>query len=124
MDDETCLNNLRMSRNAFAQLCHLVEHAGGLESNQNINIKEQLGMFLAILAHHTQNRIVKHNYKRSARTVSKHFHGVLNVIIRLHYLLHAQLDPISEDCTDQRWKCFKVLVLINLLNKLLNKLSE
>ncbi|KAH6799932.1 hypothetical protein C2S52_000396 [Perilla frutescens var. hirtella] len=64
-------------------------------------------MFLAILGHHTKNRIVKHNYIRSGRTVSKNFHAVLNVVIKLHPVLLAQPDPVSEDCSNDRWKWFK-----------------
>ncbi|KAH6820915.1 hypothetical protein C2S53_010257 [Perilla frutescens var. hirtella] len=64
-------------------------------------------MFLSILAHHTKNRIVKKSYRKSGRTVSKHFHGVLNAIIRLHSLLLAKPVPIDEDCTNERWKWFK-----------------
>ncbi|KAH6805680.1 hypothetical protein C2S51_030511 [Perilla frutescens var. frutescens] len=96
-----------MNRDAFARLCHLVEYSGGLKGNRNVSVSEQLAMFLSILAHHTKNRIVKKSYRRSGRTVSKHFHGVLNAIIRLHSLLLAKPVPIDEDCTNERWKWFK-----------------
>ncbi|KAH6822554.1 hypothetical protein C2S53_011462 [Perilla frutescens var. hirtella] len=48
-------------------------------------------MFLAILGHHTKNRIVKHNYKRSGQT----------------YVLLAQPEPVTEDCSNDRRKWFK-----------------
>ncbi|KAL0315422.1 UNVERIFIED_CONTAM: hypothetical protein Sradi_5420400 [Sesamum radiatum] len=41
-------------------------------------------MFLSILAHHKKNRTVKYDFIRSGRTVSKHFHRVLNAVLRLH----------------------------------------
>ncbi|KAH6828123.1 hypothetical protein C2S53_014964 [Perilla frutescens var. hirtella] len=83
------------------------KYSGGLKGNRNVSVSEQLTMFLSILAHHTKNRIVKKSYKRSGGTVSKHFHGVLNAIIRLHSLLLAKLVPIDEDCTNEMWKWFK-----------------
>ncbi|KAH6783799.1 hypothetical protein C2S52_008758 [Perilla frutescens var. hirtella] len=107
VDDVTCINNLRMSRDAFVRLCYLLQHSGGLQANRNVSIHEQVAMFLAILGHHTKNRIVKHNYKRSGRIVSKNFHAVLNYVIRLHPVLLAQPEPVTEDCSNDRWKWFK-----------------
>ncbi|KAH6771755.1 hypothetical protein C2S52_005529 [Perilla frutescens var. hirtella] len=107
MSDSDYLDSLRMNRDAFARLCHLVEYSGGLKGNRNVSVSEQLAMFLSILAHHTKNQIVKKSYRRSGRTVSKHFHGVLNAIIRLHSMLLAKPVPIDEDCTNERWKWFK-----------------
>ncbi|KAH6787392.1 hypothetical protein C2S52_006944 [Perilla frutescens var. hirtella] len=107
VDDVTCINNLRMSRDAFVRLCYLLQHSGGLQANRNVSIHEQVAMFLAILGHHTKNRIVKHNYKRSGRTVSKNFHAVLNSVIRLRPVLLAQPEPVTEDCSNDRWKWFK-----------------
>ncbi|KAL8484743.1 hypothetical protein ACS0TY_027155 [Phlomoides rotata] len=66
------------------------------------------GHVLSILAHHTKNRIVKSNHIRSGRTVSKHFHRVLNFVIRFHSILLSQPRPIDENCTNERWKHFKV----------------
>lgn len=103
--DKSCIDNLRMSRDAFLRLCHLLENLGGLQSNRNITIHEQVAMCLAILGHHTKNRI-KHNYIRSGRTVSKIFHVVLNVVIRLHHVLLARAKPVTEDCSSDRWRWF------------------
>ncbi|KAL8524897.1 hypothetical protein ACS0TY_014500 [Phlomoides rotata] len=69
-------------------------------------------MFLSILAHHTKNRIVKSNHIRSGRTVSKHFHRVLNSVISLHSILLSQPKPIDENCTNGRWRHFKIGLVI------------
>lgn len=109
LDDITCIDNLRMNRDAFLRLCYLLENSGGLQPGRNASsIHEQVAMFLAILGHHKKNRIVKHNYKRSGRTVSKNFHAVLNAIIRLHPVLLARPEPVTEDCSSDRWRWFKV----------------
>ncbi|KAI3448517.1 hypothetical protein Pfo_005182 [Paulownia fortunei] len=110
ISDVACINNLRMNRNAFDRLCHLVDHVGGLVSNRNTNVIAQLTMFLLVHAHHKKNHIVGHDYIRSGRTVSKHFHGVLNAILKLHTILLMQLMPVDEDCTNERCKyCLGVL---------------
>ncbi|KAL0385654.1 UNVERIFIED_CONTAM: hypothetical protein Sradi_2959700 [Sesamum radiatum] len=82
---DACLNNLRMSVDAFCRLCYLLEQLGGLKATRNVPIAEQVAIFLNILAHHTKNRVVKYNFKRSGRTISKHFHAVL----KLHPVLLA-----------------------------------
>ncbi|KAL8524417.1 hypothetical protein ACS0TY_014126 [Phlomoides rotata] len=71
---EDCRNKLRMDQVAFTRLCHLLKRVGGLKSSRNISIAEKVAMFLSILAHHTKNRCVKLQFKRSGQTVSKHFH--------------------------------------------------
>ncbi|KAL8497922.1 hypothetical protein ACS0TY_021318 [Phlomoides rotata] len=107
ISNEDCINHLRMSRGAFSRLCYLLETSGGLQSTRNCTIAEQVAMFLSIPAHHTKKHIVKSNHIRSGHTVSKHFHRVLNSIIRLHSILLSQPRPIDENCTNERWKHFK-----------------
>ncbi|KAL0361754.1 UNVERIFIED_CONTAM: hypothetical protein Sradi_3859900 [Sesamum radiatum] len=100
---DACLNNLRMSVDAFCRLCYLLEQLGGLKATRNVPITEQVAIFLNILAHHTKNRVVKYNFKRSGRTISKHFHAVL----KLHPVLLATPTAVSEDSTCSRWRWFK-----------------
>lgn len=112
-----------MNRYAFSQLCHLFETSGCLNLTRNTTTADQLVMFLSILAHHQKNSIVKSNHKKSGRTISKYFHRVLNGIIRLHSLLLVRPQPIDENCTNDRWKHFKVklnLEYMNLIKTLLH----
>ncbi|KAJ0038942.1 hypothetical protein Pint_22639 [Pistacia integerrima] len=44
---------------------------------------------------------------RSTETVSRNFHLVLNVVLRLHTLLFKKPEPIPANSTDDRWKWFK-----------------
>lgn len=53
-------------------------------------------MFLAILTHHKKNRILGCNYKRLGHVVSKHFHRMLNDIMKLANLLLVDFVPIRE----------------------------
>ena len=61
--------------------------------------------FLHIIAHHTKNRVIKHQMARSSETISRQFHAVL----RLQSMLFKKSEPILENSIDDRWKWFKVL---------------
>ncbi|KAL0404507.1 UNVERIFIED_CONTAM: hypothetical protein Sradi_2091500 [Sesamum radiatum] len=96
-----------MSRNAFAKLCLLLQTQGGLEDLRHVPLSSQVAMFLSVLAHHKKNRTVKYDFIRSGRTVSKHFHRVLNTVLRLHLLLLARPKLVPPNSTCLRWKWFE-----------------
>ncbi|KAG8380520.1 hypothetical protein BUALT_Bualt06G0024200 [Buddleja alternifolia] len=105
--DATCVDNLRMSRNAFGRLCYILEHVGGLVNTKNVTVSEQVAIFLTVLAHQKKNCIIKHDFKRSGYTISKHFNGVLFALLKLHRLFLVKPTPIEDDITNERWKWFK-----------------
>ncbi|KAL8479004.1 hypothetical protein ACS0TY_030774 [Phlomoides rotata] len=105
--DEACKDMLRIDRIAFARLCSLLETLGGLTDSRNINVQEKVAMFLTILSHHTKNRSVRFQFKRSGQTVSKHFYSVLNAVLRLHSIFLVEPDAVPDDSTDPRWGSFK-----------------
>ncbi|KAL0319841.1 UNVERIFIED_CONTAM: hypothetical protein Sradi_5245600 [Sesamum radiatum] len=107
LSDSSCLRNLRMDRNAFGRLCYILEHSGGLTTTKHVTMSEQVVMFLSIIAHHKKNCVVKHDFLRSGRTVSKHFHAVLNTIYKSTHVFLAKAIPIADDCADPRWRWFK-----------------
>ncbi|KAL8502018.1 hypothetical protein ACS0TY_021228 [Phlomoides rotata] len=107
VSDDECKDQLRMDRSSFHKLCGLVKTIGGLKSSRNISVEEKVAMFLSILAHHTKNRCVKFRFKRSGQTVSKHFHHVLNYILRLQYLFLVTPQPVDETISDTRWGKFQ-----------------
>ncbi|KAL8477241.1 hypothetical protein ACS0TY_029509 [Phlomoides rotata] len=41
------------------------------------------------------------------QSVSKHFHSILQSILKLHSLLLTEPQPVPKDSTDLRWGCFK-----------------
>ncbi|KAL0400320.1 UNVERIFIED_CONTAM: hypothetical protein Sradi_2375300 [Sesamum radiatum] len=49
ISDVKCINNLRMSRNAFGRLCQLLYTAGGLLGTIHVSVTEQVAIFLAVL---------------------------------------------------------------------------
>ncbi|XP_073135702.1 uncharacterized protein [Henckelia pumila] len=105
--DVQCVVNLRMNRNAFARLCFLLTHVGGLVESRYVRIEEKAAMFLSILAHHKKNRVVGHDYVRSGHTISTYFHEVLQSILMLHPILLVKPSPVDDTCTDESWKWFK-----------------
>ncbi|KAL0444268.1 UNVERIFIED_CONTAM: hypothetical protein Slati_2149500 [Sesamum latifolium] len=107
ISDVKCVDNLRMSRNAFGRLCQILETSAGLRATRHLNVAEQVAIFLRVLAHHKKNCVVKHDFTRSGRTVSKHFHSVLRAMLRVQPLLLARSSPIGEKCEDSRWRWFK-----------------
>ncbi|XP_012844715.1 PREDICTED: uncharacterized protein LOC105964755 [Erythranthe guttata] len=107
IDDVTCRDNLRMNMDTFKRLCYLLEHRGGLLATKNVQIPEQVAMFLSILAHHTKNVVIRSSFKRSGFTVSKHFNRLLAALLKLHSILLVTPQPVSDDSDNQRWKFLK-----------------
>ncbi|KAL8542651.1 hypothetical protein ACS0TY_003509 [Phlomoides rotata] len=105
--DETCKDHIRMTTDCFNRLCYLLQHVGGLRSTRNMSIGEQVAIFLMILSHHSKNRVVKHRFRRSGYTISKHFNSVLNTLLKLHTVLLVVPEPIPDECKDNRWRYFK-----------------
>lgn len=97
-----------MDRNTFGRLCGLLRELGGLEDRKYVTVEEQVATVLGILAHHKKNRIVGFDYWRSGQTVSYYLHKVLKAVLLLHGILLVKPEPVSEDCTDPRWKWFQV----------------
>ncbi|KAL0314935.1 UNVERIFIED_CONTAM: hypothetical protein Sangu_2337900 [Sesamum angustifolium] len=96
-----------MDRNAFGRLCYLLEHSGGLSSTKHVTVAEQVAMFLSVIAHHKKTCVVKHDFLRSGRTVTKHFYVVLNTVYKMSHAFLAKATPIMDDCCDPRWRWFK-----------------
>ncbi|KAL0366857.1 UNVERIFIED_CONTAM: hypothetical protein Sradi_3575800 [Sesamum radiatum] len=90
ISDVKCIDNLRMSRNAFGHLCQLLEFSGGLQTTKHVSVLEQVVIFLSVLVHHKKNCVIKHDFIRSGRTISKHFHSVLKAVLRLNTILLAK----------------------------------
>lgn len=106
--DRACIDNLRMDRNTFGTLCRLLRDRVGLIDQKFVTIEEQVAMFLCILSHHKKTRIVGHNFMRSSQTVSKYMHIVLRGVLTLYDIFLVKPNPVDDECTDHRWKWFKV----------------
>ncbi|PPD97428.1 hypothetical protein GOBAR_DD05544 [Gossypium barbadense] len=105
--DETCIEQVWMNRFAFFKLCEMLQTLRGLKLSRHMLVDEQVAMFLHIISHHLKNRVIKHHFNRSGETVSRSFHSVLNVVIRLQDVLFKKAEPITANSSDTRWKWFK-----------------
>ncbi|KAL8494929.1 hypothetical protein ACS0TY_019195 [Phlomoides rotata] len=92
ISDEDCRDQLRMDRATFHKLCDMLQSFGGLKSSRRVTVTEKVAMFLSILAHHTKNRCVKFQFKRSGQT--------------MHSLLLVKPQAVTDDSTDVRWQKF------------------
>lgn len=117
INDTTCTNNLRMPMDTFRRLCYLLENVGGLSPSKNVSVPEQVAMFLSILSHHKKNVTLQTDFLRSGYTISTCFNRVLRCVLMLHTLLLITPSPVPEQCTDHRWKYFKVFLNRSQYNK-------
>ena len=71
-------------------------------------MEEQVCLFLHILAHHVKNSTIVSRFSRSGETISRYFNLVLKAVLQLQGVLLSHSEPVSENCTDDKWKVFKV----------------
>lgn len=108
--DIICLEQLRMDRHCFWVLCSLLRDVGGLSDTRNVTVAEMVAMFLHILAYDEKSRSMRKDYQRSIETISRHFNTVLRAALKLWRVLLKRPQPISDNCKEERWKCFKVKI--------------
>ncbi|KAJ0015091.1 hypothetical protein Pint_20685 [Pistacia integerrima] len=89
------------------KICNLLATHDNLKSTSHTSVEELVGSFLHILAQNQKIRLIKCQMRRSTKMVSRNFHLVLNIVLRLHSLLFKKPKPIPENSTDERWKWFK-----------------
>uniref|UniRef100_A0A9I9ECF6 Retrotransposon protein n=1 Tax=Cucumis melo TaxID=3656 RepID=A0A9I9ECF6_CUCME len=105
--DLVCRQSTYMDRRTFAILCHMPRTVDGLCSTEIVDVEEMVSMFLHILVHDVKNCVIQREFVQSGETVSRHFNLVLLVVRRLHNKLIKKPVSITNNCTDQRWKCFE-----------------
>ncbi|KAL8524499.1 hypothetical protein ACS0TY_014188 [Phlomoides rotata] len=111
-----------MDRATFQKLCFILQSVCGLKSSSRVGVPEKVAMFLSILAHHTKNRCVKFAFKQSGQTVSKHFHAVLNSVLRLHAMFLADDSYNDNEFVDSldttpEWTAKRDEMALNMFNE-------
>ncbi|CAL5386329.1 unnamed protein product [Camellia sinensis] len=104
--DIDCHEQLRVNRHTFMCLCTLVQSVR-LSDSKYVLLEEKVAMFLNVIAHDYKNRNIKFNFMRSRQIVSQYFNDVLKAILRLQGVLLKTPEPITANCTDDRWRCFQ-----------------
>ena len=108
ISDQVCVDNIRMDRNCFGNLCGMLRDIGGLRGNKNMDMEEMVALFLYILAHNKKNRTMQVFFRRSGETISRQFTSVLNATLKCYNHLLKKPEPVSANCQDENWSCFKV----------------
>ena len=116
MSDSDCKNCLRMNKETFHNLCHILRSRCGLVDGKYVCLEEKVAMFLTVLGHHTKNRVNKFAFIRSGHTVSVYFHEILKAVLQLHKVLLAVPEAITADEEDETWSHFKVTMFGLLLH--------
>lgn len=106
--DVRCISELRMDRRTFHILCEMLRDVSGFRGTRNMPLEEPVASFLYTLSHHLKNRTIGGFFFRSGETMSRRFNSCLLAVLKLHHILLKKPEPIPEDCTDYRWKYFKV----------------
>ncbi|KAI8538423.1 hypothetical protein RHMOL_Rhmol09G0102100 [Rhododendron molle] len=101
-----CHEQLRVNRRTFFRLCCLVRGVG-LGDSRFVCLEERVAIFLFVLAHHTKQRRTKYDFYRSTETISRHFHAVLQAVLRLHRMLLVTPEPVPANYHDTRWNWFQ-----------------
>ena len=112
-NDVECISQLRMDRRTFAVLCELLRNTGRLKTDSLVFVEEQVCISVHILAHHVKNRTIRNRFYRSGETISRYFNSVLSAVLQLHNSLLVSPNLVPENCTDERWKKFKVSTTYN-----------
>lgn len=84
-DDTNCLNQLRMRRAPFFQLCNLLRERELLRDIIHSSVEEQVAMFLLVVGHNHRFRALQPTFRRSIETISRYFREVLYVVGELRH---------------------------------------
>ncbi|KAG8376305.1 hypothetical protein BUALT_Bualt09G0049500 [Buddleja alternifolia] len=96
LNDVDCHDQLRMNKDAFANLVYILKGRGLIRDTMHSSVEEQVVRFLYIVGHNLRNRKVKFAFRRSGETVSRQFKHVLRAIISLEDLFLKQ--PDGKEC--------------------------
>ena len=78
-----CYEAFRLDVPVFRMLCSDLVTRYGLKPTRHLCIEESVGIFLMTLAHDAGNRLCQETFNRSGETVSRHFHAVLEAVLKL-----------------------------------------
>ncbi|XLR61234.1 hypothetical protein HN51_004501, partial [Arachis hypogaea] len=78
LESEKCRDIIRMSPEAFSQLCQKLRRTGRVKDSTCSTVEEQVTKFLHIIGHNVKTRTMSFFFHRSGETISRHFHNVLH----------------------------------------------
>jgi hypothetical protein len=111
---------IRMSSQAFVDLCKKLMIEGDLKPSHHASVEEQVAKFLYIVGHNIRNRSIYFFFRRSGESNCRHFHNVLRSMMMLEETYFQQPDrsQIPNEISSNRkfYPYFKVKkIIIHLL---------
>jgi hypothetical protein len=92
--DRHCVEQIRMKPVVLYRLCDVLTSHDLLRSTQNMSIREQLIVFLQIVAQNQRFHFISGIYYRSVETIHRYFRIVLKAILKLYKHLIKDLEDI------------------------------
>ncbi|KAL0558889.1 hypothetical protein IC582_003472 [Cucumis melo] len=105
--DLVCRQSTCMDKRTFAILCHLLRIFVSHSSTEIVDVEEMVVMFLYVLAHDMNNRVIQRKFVRSGETVSRHFSLMLLAVVRLHDELIKKLVPVTNHLHKSTMEVFR-----------------
>ncbi|XP_058076341.1 uncharacterized protein LOC131224919 [Magnolia sinica] len=103
--DVDCLEQLRMGRDKFFELCSLLRDKNLLSDTRRCSLEEHVVMFLHTVGHNVRNRVIENRFSRSGETVSRQFNRVFDAVIGLYpkYVKFPRLHTPKEISDNLMW---------------------
>lgn len=83
--------------------------------DKNHRCEEMVAMFLHILTHNVNNKVIQRDFVWSRETILRHFTLVLLAVLQLHNELLKKPQSVTKTCTDAWWRCFEVRIFFNFV---------
>ncbi|KAM3340273.1 hypothetical protein P3S68_030143 [Capsicum galapagoense] len=90
--DVHCVGQLRMSKHVFYELCNDLRRNSLLCSTKNMSVQEQVLIFLEIVGINERFQKIGSHFYRSIESIHRHFHTVLQVVLKLYPTLIKSLN--------------------------------
>lgn len=94
----------RMDKRCFSILCHLLKTTARLTSKEIVDVEEMVAMFFHVVVHDVKNQVIQREFVWFDETTFWHSNIVLLVVLRLHDELLKKSQPVTNACTNLRWK--------------------
>ena len=78
-----CYDQLRVTKRNFHDLCTMLRERCGLRDSVYVTVEEKVAMFLLVVGHSINMRMLRGTYKRSLWTISTHFSAVLTALLSI-----------------------------------------
>ncbi|KAL4583406.1 hypothetical protein LXL04_007977 [Taraxacum kok-saghyz] len=98
--DSAKLDLLKLHVPVFRQLCKDLVTNYGLTPTCNISIEESVAIFLICLAHGCTNRFMQELFNQSGETISRDFHMVLEVVLKMSAVIIKPDDNYNDKVPD------------------------